>query len=276
MTDPDALSLRAATPDDYRWLLHFLPQLETGDPLPSEESFRTHYQGRLSLFAAPAAAPVAIAIVDVLADTGYVRVIAVDPHARGQGVGLALMRAIAIALREQKCSHWCLNVKVDNHVAIRLYERVGMRLAYHSHALRCPWAATDTLPSSTQPVVAQSITERDDPAIERAWSLPAGQLAGWRAMPGQHLIGLSDPGDPTNFRLGFARANPSHPGVFPFRVSDPTLARSLLEAVRPLFDGALTSVGIVVEDDEALASLLLAHGAERKMHLAHLRGVIPW
>jgi hypothetical protein len=62
--------------------------------------------------------------------------------------------------------------------------------------------------------------------------------------------------------------------MFPFRVAEPSLARALLEAARPLFSASGPTVGLVVEDDSALASFLLAHGATRRMHLVHMRGPI--
>ncbi len=265
-------TLRAATDEDYRWLLHFLPQLQTGDALPDEQQFLTQYRHRLWLFErGDGGPPSGCCIVDALDDTGYVRVVVIDAPQQGKSLGAALMRAIAAFLREKHCTKWCLNVKVANVPAIRLYERVGMRRAYESHALRVPWERAALLPSSSAEVSAREIAAHEDAGIEAAWELPKSQLSHWRAMAGQHLLGLFAANGEC---VGFARANPRHPGVFPFRVRDVGLARALIEAARPLFDTS-QPLSVVVEDDLALAEFLLANGAERKMHLAHMRGDIP-
>ncbi len=267
-------SLRGATDEDYRWFAHFLPQLENGDALPSEEHFLSQYRHRTYFFGEHGRDPLGCVVLDALSDTGYVRVVVVDAPARGRGVGRAMMDAVAKKLTERGCTRWCLNVKVNNTAAIRLYERGGMAPAYESHALSIAWSAVSALPSPSRRTVAREVAPSEDAALERAWALPSGQLAGWRAMTGQTLLTLSDPSDPDDVRLGIARANPSHPGTFPFRVAEPSLARALLEAARPLFAASGPTVGIVVEDDAALAALLLAHGATRRMHLLHMRGPI--
>ncbi len=53
--------------------------------------------------------------------------IAVDPAARGQGLGERLMRALAIAARP-RCDELSLEVRADNP-ARALYEKLGMRVA---------------------------------------------------------------------------------------------------------------------------------------------------
>lgn len=261
--------LRAATEGDYPWLLRFLPQLQTPDPLPSPELFRAQFLPRLHMFdPRPGGDPIGCAILDPLEDTVYVRVIVIDELARGQGAGLSLMRAIATWMRAEGRSRWCLNVKVDNAAAIALYERVGMRRAYESHALALAWDKVDALEVTHEIISSGEILPAMDASVEREWELPAGQLAHWRAMPGQHLRGLFDADGRC---VGLARANPAHPGMFPFRLRRAAHARALIESARPLFDER-KPVGLVIEDDEPLAAMLLAQGAERRMHLQHMRG----
>ena len=250
-------------------MLRFLPQLQTPDPLPSPELFRAQFLPRLHMFGPSAGGdPIGCAILDPLEDTVYVRVIVIDEPARGKGAGLALMRAIASRMREQGRSQWCLNVKVDNAAAIALYERVGMRRAYESHALALDWEKVEGLPVTHEFISSGEVLPPHDAAVERAWALPAGQLAHWRAMQGQHLRGLFDADGQC---VGLARANPAHPGMFPFRVRSAASARALIESARPLFDEQ-KPLGLVIEDDELLAAMLLAHGAVRRMHLQHMRG----
>lgn len=268
-------ALRPATDADYPWLVKFLPQLQSGDPIPTEEQYRSMYLARFSLFVpADGGDPAGCAVLDALDDTGYVRVVVVDEPHRSKGVGARLMAAIAEKLRANGCTKWCINVKVDNEPALRLYERFGMRRAYESHALRVPWERVSALPATHEIIDARELRPEDDAAIEAAWELPRGQLAQMRQMAGQHVFGLFDPADATRTKLGVARANPRHPGVFPFRVARPEYARTLIEAARPLFDQS-APLGVVVEDDAPLAELFLSLGAERKMHLAHMRGSIP-
>lgn len=52
--------------------------------------------------------------------------IAVLPNGQGQGVGQALLNALAVEARQRNLKGLCLNVRDDNP-AIRLYERVGFR-----------------------------------------------------------------------------------------------------------------------------------------------------
>jgi hypothetical protein len=61
-------------------------------------------------------------------------------------------------------------------------------------------------------------------------------------------------------------------GAAPFRVARPALAASLLAALRPHASG--DSVQIVVEDDEALANVLVAAGAETRRRVLHYRALL--
>jgi ribosomal protein S18 acetylase RimI-like enzyme len=51
--------------------------------------------------------------------------IASRPEARGKGVGTALLEAVEAAARRRRCRTLRLEVRTDNHGAIRLYERAG-------------------------------------------------------------------------------------------------------------------------------------------------------
>ena len=53
--------------------------------------------------------------------------LASKPEARGKGVGSALLAAIERTARLRGCTELRLEVRVDNHGAIRLYERMGYR-----------------------------------------------------------------------------------------------------------------------------------------------------
>jgi ribosomal-protein-alanine acetyltransferase len=76
--------------------------------------------------------------------------IAVAAHARGRGVGLALMKALMAAARQRGALRLRLEVRQDNRAAIALYEqlgfvRFGARRAYYGdgadawrYELTCP------------------------------------------------------------------------------------------------------------------------------------------
>lgn len=53
--------------------------------------------------------------------------LATRPESRGLGVGAALLQAAAATARRRGCSALRLEVRPDNGVAIRLYERAGFR-----------------------------------------------------------------------------------------------------------------------------------------------------
>lgn len=51
--------------------------------------------------------------------------VAVDPAARGLGVGRALTERVLAGLRKRGCRRLALEVRLDNDVAISLYESIG-------------------------------------------------------------------------------------------------------------------------------------------------------
>ena len=53
--------------------------------------------------------------------------LATQPEARGKGVGTALVEATEAAARLRRCRALRLEVRTDNHSAIKLYERLGYR-----------------------------------------------------------------------------------------------------------------------------------------------------
>ena len=53
--------------------------------------------------------------------------LATQPESRGKGVGTALLEAVETAARQRRCRAVRLEVRSDNHGAIRQYERLGYR-----------------------------------------------------------------------------------------------------------------------------------------------------
>jgi len=66
----------------------------------------------------------------------YVQTIAVAPHAQGRGWGTRLLTALVEESQRRGCHRLDLEVRADNDIAIRLYERhgftrVGVRRGYY-------------------------------------------------------------------------------------------------------------------------------------------------
>jgi ribosomal-protein-alanine N-acetyltransferase len=64
-----------------------------------------------------------------VAGEAAVLTVAVDPDARRQGLGRALVEAALGLMRQQGAIEVFLEVAIDNHEALRLYERIGFEQA---------------------------------------------------------------------------------------------------------------------------------------------------
>lgn len=259
-------TIRPATHDDYALYLKLLPELGVDDPPPSPERWRDEFVPNAHI-AELNGTPAGLLYAVTLAETGYVRNLIVDPAARRHGVGRALLEFYAQQLRAKGRTGWALNVKPDNVAAIRLYEAMGFRRRYASVALRLDWVRVSELPESP-PLHARPVAPADDAVVERLFALAPGQLQGLRESK-RVLLTLVDATDRLHAIAAF---NPSFPGSFPFRTTDPRMARALLEAMRPHALANATYVNLVVEDDEALAALLRSHGAQVRMNVDHYAG----
>jgi len=270
MTTPQT---RLARPDDYPDFARLFPELGVDDPPPDLATW-TAFLAPTTLIHEDHGQVVAYTYFQVLHALGYVRHIVVAPRFRGQGRGHRVMRALALHLRGLGCRRWCLNVMPGNEPALRLYHGLGLRTAYRAAALRCAWDLLERLPDDDMSFETCPIDPTEDGAVESAFDLPRGQLAVLRARAGQPLLRLRDPAAPADSTLGFAAYDPHFPRAFPFRVRRPSLARPLLQALR-LHAPPRLAVHLVVEDDDPLATRLLAAGAELRMNILHLRGELP-
>jgi hypothetical protein len=95
----------------------------------------------------------------------------------------------------------------------------------------------------------------DDAEFEASLGIDRGRLRVVRPRDAVVITGLREGGEP----VGCVAFDPTFPGVYPFRVARPPLARVLLEAVRPF--ARSDRLGVVVERDLALRDLFLQHGA---------------
>lgn len=260
------VTVRDSTAEDLLLYLRLLPELGVDDPPPDAGRWASELQPS-TLVAERGGEPVGVCTWVKLEGSGHVRTLIVDPRARRSGAGRALLQVVAEKLRAAGCESWALNVKPDNVAAIGLYTSLGFRRAYGSVALRLEWAAVARLPQGP-PVQARAVTPEDDAALERLFSLPAGQVAGLRQAK-RVLLTLVDAAGEV---VALSAYNPSYPGAFPFRVKEPALARALLEAMRPHALPGAQWTGVVVENDDALAELLEAQGATVRMHIDHYLG----
>ena len=67
--------------------------------------------------------------VQEICGEGYVTNVAVLPQYRRRGIGERLLREAIRGAKERGCDFLSLEVRVGNAAAIRLYERLGLRLA---------------------------------------------------------------------------------------------------------------------------------------------------
>ena len=179
-------------------------------------------------------------------------------------LGLALMTAAADALRALGASEWKLDVNVDDGAAIALAEQLGMRTEHRSTVVQLAWADLVKLPAELATVTPAAPYEDED--LERAFDLPSGRLAMARR-PGRIAVQLRGADLAV---LGFAIFDPARPGATPFRVVRPALAASLLAALRA--HARHDYLQIVVENDDALAEVLVAAGAAVRLRLLHYSG----
>ncbi|MDC0717796.1 GNAT family N-acetyltransferase [Nannocystis bainbridge] len=267
------LAHRLAGGDDYPAFARLFPELDTGDPVPSPAHWAAEIAPNTWFFDQHGVA-VGYLFFERLAGVGYIRHVIVAAGHRGRGLGLAMLRAVAAELRATGCATWCLNVKPGNLPAVGLYQRLGMREAYRSTALRFTWAQTEALPAPRKLLTTRAIEPLEEPVIEAAFALPGGQLAGGREA-GRVLMRLVDPAEPAAVHLGFASFNPDFPGAFPFRVAEPAFAAPLLAGLRPHARPDLPGMGIVAEADPNLTAHMLAIGATIHLEFCHFKGPVP-
>lgn len=258
--------IRPAVFDDYEEFAALVPLLGSGDPAPPRSRWESEVCAQ-TLVAQRDGRIIGYVFGQSLRGMGYVRHLVTGISTRGEGVGRALMGAIAQRFLADGCARWCLNVKPDNAPALGLYTSLGMRELHRGSSLRTPWSALSGLPSPSTELGARLAVVSDDLALEQAWNLIPGLLAYCRAH-GWIVLCLDD-------RAGVACFNPGFPGAFPFRARELGGAAALLSAMRPHALASFDFVRLMIEDDPALHAALTGLGAEVTLEVMHLRGEIP-
>ncbi len=258
-----SLSIRPATDDDFELYVRLLPELGVDDPPAVLEKWR-RTQRDDTLVAENDGQPLGLVWWQRLEGSGYVRQLITSPGARQQGVGRALMEAVAWRLAAAGCNTWQLNVKPTNIAAIALYRSLGLHRDYGSASFKVEWPLLERLPSGE---TARLVTEAEEAEVERMLGLPPGQVTNDRRL-GRVLLTVGPP------FTGLAAFNPDYPGAFPFRAKSPAVARALLEAMRAHSKPGATFAGVVLENDDALAVALERAGAFLRMKFDHYSGSV--
>jgi GNAT superfamily N-acetyltransferase len=248
------LSTRLATIDDYPSFARLFPELAVPDPTPSLESFGKHWLPRVVIASDAANTVVGYSFWNLFGDTFHVSNVVTAPEARRRGVGRVLLDDLRQRAREAGAVRWYLNVKQDNAVAIRLYERCGFAIDREGWTLTVPWEATASLPHAPYARAVAAIPD-DDARIAQFLAVDHARVARARSRQGAVLTMLED----STGVVGFGAFDPSFPGVHPIALAHPDLARALLESFRP--QARHDYVRVMIDGDRALADLLRDGGA---------------
>ena len=267
------VTVRAAGPEDYAVFERLFPELAVEEKTPERARWERERMPTTLIAEAGAAAepprPVGYVYFQIIRDTAYVRHVVTSPEARQQGVGKALMTAVAerAVANVPPCTSWCLNVRPHDVAALALYTRMGMTRAFETRALRVPWSVVDSRQTLQDArILARVITPEDDARVEPPLNLLHGQLAASRRLEGRVLLGLFD----DEVVLGATVFDPTFPGAYPFRVARPDLALVLLDALRPYANPTDALVNVVIEDQPKVADALIAAGATVKLDTVHM------
>lgn len=258
--------MREAAASDYHDFVSLLAELKLPDPTPTKERFVSLIAPH-AFFCIDSGQPIAYAVWKKYGNAAHVVNVGVASGHRGRGVGRAVMREVAARASVAGCAAWYLNVKTDNVVAIALYQRCGMRMAFASVLVKLHWADVPRLPAGSA-ANAFDVDETNDLRVEETFALPSGVVASRRAVPGCALIAVRE----QERIVGFAAFDPAFPGAAPFRVASLPHARSLLEAVRPRALRGQAFLHLSVENDDALAAALRAAGGIVVLELARMTG----
>lgn len=273
----DDVTIRAAVEEDHAEFARLFRELAVPDPVPNVNAFRERLAATTLIAEDAGGHVVGYLFYELLDGVLYVRNVVSDPSRRRAGIGRRLLREAAGRGRTKGATTWCLNVKDDNTAAIRLYESLGMRVAFATHVLRLAWSAVSDLAQPGVHVVTREVPASEDESIEPALGMPRGLIESRRT----NAFALFAARDGEQV-VGFTAFNPAFPGAFPFRANDEGTARALLEAMvprrRPLEAAEpwrKDGVQLVLEGNEALADALVSRGAERVFRLLHLVGPLP-
>lgn len=267
------LTIRGARREDHAAYAELFRELGVPDPIPDAETW-TEKQVPTTLIAEESGAVVGYLFYEHVGSTLYIRNVVSAPTARRRGIGRALMKEVLVRRRAPGTRDWCLNVKEDNVPAIRLYESLGLRIAYTTHVLQIPWSAQ--VPASDA-IEVRTPLPGEGAVLEPALGLLSGLVEHHRKLERVLLAAFDEHGE----AAGFASYNPAFPGAFPFKAKRVEVAGTLLRAMAPyrLYlqgdDWRSTSVQLVLEDEATLSEELVHLGATCVLKIFHMKAPLP-
>jgi ribosomal protein S18 acetylase RimI-like enzyme len=265
---------RPATAADHATFTRLLAELGVDDPPPSLEAWMADTAGTTRMLEAEGRV-VGYGTSHLLGSIGFVSMIVIDPGERLRGAGRALMRCMAASFRALGCAEWALHVKVGNEPALRLYRSLGLEPQYWAKVFRLAWDDVARLPREDGTFALKAIEASEEAALEASFQLLPGRLAAqWRraGRVQRQLVETRASGDVC---VGVVSSASSFLHAAPFRMARPSLAPWLIDALRPFATPDNPSVGLVVEDDAALAEVIAAAGGEVRFEMLLLRGPLP-
>ncbi|HUS27668.1 MAG TPA: GNAT family N-acetyltransferase [Kofleriaceae bacterium] len=260
--------IRAARPDDYDACVRLHAELGVPDPVPERAEWVATNMQRIAVVTDEEDQAIGYMSWRGYGPLAHVMHLAVDPAHRGRRLGEQLLVHARDEAKAAGCTRWYLNVKRDNAPALKLYERVGLRIELESFAMKLPWANVPRVAARHR----LADTSADDATIERLFNVPADRVASFRARGSFRLVTLRDDADAL---LGFAAFSPGFPGAATFCTRSPNLAIPLLEAMRHYADPQFDYVRVTIEGDRPLAEAVLALGAELTFEILRLSATIP-
>jgi len=162
-----SFTVRPAIRDDHAALARLFPELGVSDPLPTPDQFAARMVPRTVVLGDgnDGGEPVGYAFWQIYGLTAHVVQIVVDPRVRGRGAGRVLMEEVRRRVVVEGRTRWYLNVKQDNAVALRLYERCGLAIEQEGWAVSVRWAELAAAPAGPRDAVPFTPSAADDPAI---------------------------------------------------------------------------------------------------------------
>jgi GNAT superfamily N-acetyltransferase len=266
-----AAHARPAAATDYPDFARLFPELGVPEPVPPQAEWERDLSKR-AVIVERAGRVVAYGLWNVFGELGHVVHVIVDPAHRGQRLGEEVMRALVLQLRARGCTRWMLNVKEENTSAIRLYERMGMRVSSNAQALSARWSVLGQLPMAAG-IAVRPLRAEEEGAAEVRFGMPAGALTVRRAASPLHVVFGAFDGQ--GELLGVAHFAPERPGVTPIRARSIAAAYALLRAAHDLRPSEEKECTLFVEDDQALMAALREAGATLLFGTLQMSGNLP-
>ncbi|MFP2907768.1 GNAT family N-acetyltransferase [Pyxidicoccus sp. 3LFB2] len=266
--------LRAARPEDHALFVRLFAELGVDDPPPPPPVWESELVP-LTVFAEGRGGVVAYGMTEAMGELGYVGQLAVDPSARGQGLGRWMMARLAERLRARGCQRWALYVKRDNTPALRLYASVGMQPLREAATLLVTRAQVATLPPAPPGLRVVPMRPEDHAPLTAAFGMMPGKLACFSAKPSHQLFRLVPPDGASGPPLGLMDQRAGGRLLFPLFAVSPGHARALLEAGFARLPEDVTELTVVVTDNASLQGLLCEAGARVRHETLELRGALP-